>query len=209
MNDNTINTDQQNTNNDAAAAAAAVVTSDSTRNVASSKLDPKVWGPHVWGTMDAFVAGYGEHPDASLKKAAIDFFYSLQHLLPCPHCREHYKVMMRQNPPVERHVASSSSLRSYVAWIKNEVAKNVRQQQQQQQKISSSASSSSFALKRNAPAATAANHKNNNSSIARNTPAKKPAALIVRKNRNSKLKYMSTEERLRISLENYVRPCAC
>ena len=88
-------------------------------------VDPKIWGKHVWGAIDAFVDGYGMHPDPELKQAAHNFFLSLEHLLPCPQCREHYGRLMKQRP-VTNFLGESISLRKYVEWLKIEVEKNAR-----------------------------------------------------------------------------------
>lgn len=51
---------------------------------------PAVWGPFFWHTIHIVALAYPSDPTYSDKKAAKEFFESLQHLLPCPVCRSHY-----------------------------------------------------------------------------------------------------------------------
>lgn len=87
----------------------------------------KEWGPHVWYTIDIFVKGYGEHPDAKLRQAAVRFFYSLTELLPCPECRKHYGMLLKKRP-VQKYLMSSVTLGNWVGWIKNEVSNIIKTQ---------------------------------------------------------------------------------
>jgi hypothetical protein len=53
-------------------------------------VPPEVWGPFFWHTIHIVALGYPQAPAYSDKKAAKEFFESLQHLIPCPICRQHY-----------------------------------------------------------------------------------------------------------------------
>lgn len=60
----------------------------------------KIWGPSVWYTMHkiAFSLPHTENNlDADKKKQLIDFYKSLSNLLPCNHCRQHYKIMLKKH----------------------------------------------------------------------------------------------------------------
>lgn len=94
----------------------------------SLKLDPKEWGPPVWKTIDVFVKGYGEYPDANLRLAALNFFASLGELLPCPHCREHYKTLLKKRP-VQHVLKNSAILQRWVTWMKGEVDRSIREKE--------------------------------------------------------------------------------
>lgn len=54
--------------------------------------DPRIWGPDLWKTIHRFTLFYPDVPSEDDKKAAIEFFHSLMHLLPCPACRAHYEA---------------------------------------------------------------------------------------------------------------------
>lgn len=58
-------------------------------------LPPAVWGPFFWHTMHIVALGYPSSPTYSDKKAAKEFFESLQFLIPCPICREHYAKFLQ------------------------------------------------------------------------------------------------------------------
>lgn len=62
------------------------------------QLSPNLWGPFFWHTMHISALGYPETPSYLDKKAAKDFFESLQFLLPCNICREHYSRHLREYP---------------------------------------------------------------------------------------------------------------
>ncbi len=62
------------------------------------RFPPAVWGPIFWMTIHIVALGYSENPSYSEKKAAKEFFESLQHLLPCPTCREHYIENLKERP---------------------------------------------------------------------------------------------------------------
>ena len=59
---------------------------------------PEVWGPFYWHTIHIVSMGYPVTPTYSDKKAAKDFYESLQFLIPCAICRTHYTEHLRANP---------------------------------------------------------------------------------------------------------------
>jgi len=61
-------------------------------------LPPEVWGPFFWHTIHVAALGYSQEPNYSEKKAMKEFFESLQILIPCPICRDHYKSHMAKMP---------------------------------------------------------------------------------------------------------------
>lgn len=92
-----------------------------------NKLDPKVWGPSVWATMDALVAGYGDHPSEDLRNAALHFFESLAQLLPCPQCRDHYASLLKTKPlQYPGALSNSAQLGEWVRWVKQQVEEHVK-----------------------------------------------------------------------------------
>ncbi len=62
------------------------------------RFPPAVWGPIFWMTIHIVALGYSEKPSYSEKKSAKEFYEGLQHLLPCPTCREHYREHLKNNP---------------------------------------------------------------------------------------------------------------
>ena len=58
------------------------------------QFSPNVWGPFFWHTIHIAALGYPKEPSYTEKKAAKEFFESLQFMLPCGVCREHYAKHM-------------------------------------------------------------------------------------------------------------------
>ena len=83
-------------------------------------MGPPVWGPIIWTTMHIVTIGYSEMPTEEEKKAAIDFFESLTYMIPCPICREHYKMNIEKNP-VKNAVGSRDELVNWAFDIHNTV----------------------------------------------------------------------------------------
>jgi hypothetical protein len=61
-------------------------------------IPPEVWGPFFWHTIHITILGYPQNPSYSDKKAMKEFLESLQVLIPCPICREHYKSHIVKAP---------------------------------------------------------------------------------------------------------------
>ena len=62
------------------------------------QIPPDVWGPFFWHTMHIVALGYPVSPTYSDKKAAKEFYDSLQVLIPCPTCRNHYTSHLAKIP---------------------------------------------------------------------------------------------------------------
>lgn len=61
-------------------------------------VPPDVWGPFFWHTIHIVTLGYPQDPSYSDKKAAKEFFESLQMLIPCPICKQHYISHLVKSP---------------------------------------------------------------------------------------------------------------
>jgi FAD-linked sulfhydryl oxidase len=61
-------------------------------------IPPDVWGPFFWHTLHIAALGYPQEPSYSHKKAMKEFFESLQHIIPCPICRDHYASHLSKMP---------------------------------------------------------------------------------------------------------------
>lgn len=62
------------------------------------RFPPAVWGPIFWLTIHIVALGYSETPSYAQKRAAKEFYEGLQHLIPCPTCREHYAEHLQKHP---------------------------------------------------------------------------------------------------------------
>jgi hypothetical protein len=83
-------------------------------------LPPTAWGPFFWHTMHIVALGYPSKAAYSHKKAAKDFFESLQFLIPCPICREHYSQFLHEHP-ITPFLDRRDDLFKWTVLIHNEV----------------------------------------------------------------------------------------
>ena len=82
--------------------------------------DIKEWGPTGWNFMHAITFSYPTEPTDDDKKEAINFFRSIERLLPCMRCREHYKHGLEKHP-VEKYVHSRDALSRWLVNFHNSV----------------------------------------------------------------------------------------
>lgn len=83
-------------------------------------IPPEVWGPFFWHTLHIVALGYPQEPTYNDKKAAKEFFESLQTLIPCPMCREHYASHMVKLP-IGPSLDSRKDLFRWTVDLHNEV----------------------------------------------------------------------------------------
>ena len=77
----------------------------------------EVWGPRMWNTMHTF--SYTYEPDSDeRKKGAIQFYESIEYMIPCETCRTQYRAYVRKNPV---RVDSKEELITWVIEAHNEV----------------------------------------------------------------------------------------
>ena len=85
-------------------------------------LDPYCWGSTLWHSMHSIAAGYPlvvENNDPIRNEYAI-FYESLQNILPCEACREHYKQNLLELP-INDYLGSRLELSEWVYKIHNKV----------------------------------------------------------------------------------------
>ena len=63
-------------------------------------MDPKLWGPHLWYFLHTVSFRFPAKPTWTDKKEMTEFLVALQYILPCEHCRFHYKNYLLDYPPV-------------------------------------------------------------------------------------------------------------
>ena len=56
------------------------------------------WGPHGWIFLHSITFQYPMNPSINDKKNYYNFFHSLQYILPCPKCKNHYSDHLKNNP---------------------------------------------------------------------------------------------------------------
>ena len=88
-------------------------------------VDPKLWGPGTWQLLHYIAQAYAKDPSPEERRAALEFFSALVHLLPCTSCRKHYVAtlleMDQEGNPLSRAVENSDHLREWVVGLHNKV----------------------------------------------------------------------------------------
>lgn len=62
-------------------------------------IGPNVWGPYFWTTMHIVSLGASATPSKEDQEGIRSFYESLQVVIPCPICRQHYKQALKTMPP--------------------------------------------------------------------------------------------------------------
>ena len=63
-------------------------------------MDPSIWGKHGWKFIHFVAQGYPDKPSQEQKLQYKNFFNSIQYVLPCSFCRDHYTQNLINNPRV-------------------------------------------------------------------------------------------------------------
>ena len=85
----------------------------------SITVDPLLWGPHFWCTIDAIAVVFD--PSSSQSKEFTHlFFHSLQGVIPCFECRNHYCMYYREYP-VQDALDTKSDLLEWILRLKNAI----------------------------------------------------------------------------------------
>ena len=95
-------------------------------------MNPKIWGPPGWIFLHSIAYGYPNDPTPDEKKAAINFFNSLGHMLPCKTCSESYKkdlVLFKKTNELKKAVENKTNLIKFINLIHNNVSKSLNKKQ--------------------------------------------------------------------------------
>ncbi len=88
-------------------------------------IAPHVWGPHAWRFLHAVALAYPESPSAEEKKAAFQFFSTLQYMLPCESCKNNFKKEL-QMFPLEPALESKQKLNEWLTAVHNSVSTRLK-----------------------------------------------------------------------------------
>jgi hypothetical protein len=81
--------------------------------------DASEWGPYLWSVLHGIAERVGTSPFPQFaedeRRALIKMIKMLEKVIPCPSCREHYEVYLRENP-IEAGLKQlmHSELRDYI-----------------------------------------------------------------------------------------------
>jgi len=83
-------------------------------------IDPRIWGPYVWKTIDLFIQDLpDEGPFTKIKQEYIlMFFISLMELLPCDECKTHYNEYFYKHL-LENELQYPDSKKRIRIWVDN------------------------------------------------------------------------------------------
>lgn len=76
-------------------------------------MNQNIWGPKYWFTLHTMTFEFPQNPTYNDRKIYYNLFTSLQYLLPCSVCRQHYKKNLKEIP-VENNLYSRKSI---VYWL--------------------------------------------------------------------------------------------
>tara|TARA_B000000609_G_scaffold157152_1_gene151040 strand:+ start:864 stop:1232 length:369 start_codon:yes stop_codon:yes gene_type:complete len=87
--------------------------------------NPELWGGPAWTLLHCITYTYPNNPTPSDMKDYEIFFLSLQNVLPCPTCREHYSNYIKKNP-ISNHLLSKTKLITYFIKLRNYIDKHYK-----------------------------------------------------------------------------------
>lgn len=85
----------------------------------SITLDPALWGAHLWATIDSILIVFDPASPESVEFTLL-FFHSLQGVIPCFDCRNHYCLYYRDHP-LQDALVSKQRLLEWVLTLKNAI----------------------------------------------------------------------------------------
>lgn len=97
-------------------------------------MDPSIWGEHAWFFMHTITFTYPKNPTETDKQHMYNFFMTLQYILPCEHCKTHYKNHLYQNP-ITPYLESRKSLVMWLIDLHNRVNRSLNKPVQKPKKI--------------------------------------------------------------------------
>ncbi len=84
-----------------------------------------IWGPPMWHALHTISFNYPVNPSLEQKKNYLAFFKSLQHVLPCRHCRENYKKNIQKIRLNINTMKNRQSLSLWLFKLHEEINKNL------------------------------------------------------------------------------------
>lgn len=85
-----------------------------------SYKNPKIWGPSTWIFLHSMSFSYPEKPTKKEKKNYKNFLTSLQYVLPCSLCREHYAEYIKKHS-LDEALESQKKMINYFIKLHNHI----------------------------------------------------------------------------------------
>jgi|TARA_B110000285_G_C15104620_1_gene607186 hypothetical protein len=93
-----------------------------------NSVKPAIWGPHGWKFLHYVSLGYPDNPTDEDKINFKNFYYSLQHVLPCEKCALNYKHNLLDSP-IDNHLNNRDTLVRWVIDVHNKVNKELNKKE--------------------------------------------------------------------------------
>jgi hypothetical protein len=87
-------------------------------------LNPKIWGPHTWFFLDSIMLSLPNKLNKEQQNIYKNFFTSLQYVLPCEGCRNHYTENLKKYPLTDQILSNKENM---IKWLLN-VHNNIRKE---------------------------------------------------------------------------------
>lgn len=84
-------------------------------------MKPTVWGPSAWIFLHSITLTYPEKPSDNDKQHIKHFFGTLEYVLPCAKCKNHYYENLKKYPITDTVLESKNNLVKWLIDLHNEV----------------------------------------------------------------------------------------
>ena len=82
-------------------------------------MDPNIWGKHGWKFIHFVAQGYPNEPSQEQKLHYKNFLNSIQYILPCSLCRDHYSQNLINNPIDDTVLRNKKSFINWTVKLHN------------------------------------------------------------------------------------------
>ena len=82
-------------------------------------MEPSIWGKHGWKFIHFVAQGYPNEPSQEQKLHYKNFINSIQHILPCSLCKDHYSQNLINNPIDDTVLRNKNSFLDWTVKLHN------------------------------------------------------------------------------------------
>lgn len=82
-------------------------------------IEPELWGKHYWYVIETMILSM-DNKEIDSKESIRLFFYTLQNLLPCPTCREHFQDYFRKND-IDKYLSSKKKMFLWIYQLRKDI----------------------------------------------------------------------------------------
>jgi len=84
-------------------------------------INPSIWGESFWNVIHYITMAYPDNPTEDDKQNVLAFIQSLQNVLPCEKCRNHFKSNLISYPLSNDVLSSRYNFIKWAVMVHNEV----------------------------------------------------------------------------------------